>query len=125
MLVLAGTLVPENRLTNNKTNRAGHGRSSVPLEAAVVVIEVMLPSRPYSAWGRRIDQRQVPADRSDLINRIGNVDELPCWRAMLRFEKRLLPPGKLRRTEHCAVWIVGARACVVGICWKFFIRTSR
>ena len=36
--------------------------------------------------------------------------------ALLRVEKRLLQPRKLRRTEHGAVWVVGAGAGVIGIC---------
>ncbi len=104
-----------NRLTDNEADRAGDGHG-LATRISRRRDRSNAAQRAVFSGGRRIVQRQDAADRPDLIDRIGNVDELPRRAAALRGEKRLLQPRKLRRTEHCAVRVVGASAGFVGIC---------
>src|SRR5262249_57661828 len=43
-------------------------------------------------------------------------DGLPSSARLVRLEECLLQPRKLRRTEHYAVRIVGARTGIIGVC---------
>ena len=109
-----GNVDAGNRLTGNKANGAGHGEGLATRIRRRRDRSNGAQGAVFSG-GRRIVQRQAAADRPDLVDRIGNVDELPGGTAVLPREKRLLQPRQLRGTEHRAVWVVGASAGVVGI----------
>ena len=63
------------------------------------------------AW--EVAQAQRTADRSDLINRVGDGDELPSRAVVVRVKKGLLEPGELRGTQISAVRIVGTGPGVI------------
>ena len=61
------------------------------------------------AEAREIVQRERAADRPDLVDRVGDRNELPRCAGVLRVEQGLLQPGELSGSQVGAARVVGAR----------------
>src|SRR5262249_8623731 len=76
----------------------------------------------FAAVGVHRSQRtgKRAANRSELVDRVGDGNELPCRAVVLRVEQGLLEPCKLCGAEISTVRVVGARSgvvrgCIVGL----------